>query len=449
MKKKSPINNTKHRIKACRICGNKKLKDILSLGKLHISDFIDADADSPATKYPLDLIICDRKSGGCGLVQIREAVSPEAMYRNYWYLSGVNKTMVDELTDIARITEKIVKLENGDVVVDIGSNDGTLLRSYTTRKILRVGFEPAKNLMKHAREGASHIFSDFFSAALFKKKFKSKKVKIVTAIAMFYDLNDPNGFVSDVASILDERGIFVIQLTDLPSMLVLRAFDNICHEHIEYYSLDVLKHLLARHGLEVFDLDSNDVNGGSLRVYVRHKGSSIGDERFGKDLRLLGRVSLEDTLGMNKESTYKQFAKEILSIKEKLVQFIEKERALGKTVYVYGASTKGNTLLQFFNLGNKQIEAAAERNPIKWGKKTVGTHIPIVSEEDARKNKPDYFLLLPWHFLHEFIDRERDFILAGGKFIVPLPEFKIIGAKDLGLKLNKKKKMKSKIKYNK
>lgn len=413
-------------VKKCRSCGSFAFADILSLGNLHVSNFIDSPSENDVPSQPLDLVICDPEKNGCGLLQLRHTVSPTLMYRNYWYRSGVNKTMTAELTQIANTAADMVRLSDGDLVLDIGANDGTLLRAYPMEKIIRVGFEPARNLMEYARQGTSHIFNDLFSAGLYLQTFGDKKVKAVTAIAMFYDLDDPNAFVADVKKVLHPDGIFIIQMSYLPLMLSQNAFDNACHEHLGYYSLASLEKLLSRHGFEIFDVELNDVNGGSFRTYIRRAGSLVGNNRLGeKRIRKLREE--EESLNLHKRQIYQVFASRVEDIRDRLTKFINEEVSLGKKVYVYGASTKGNTLLQYFNLDSRLITAAAERNPIKWGKKTIGTNIPIISEEEARHAMPDYFLVLPWHFLPEFLKREEKFLASGGKFIVPLPEIKIIG----------------------
>jgi hypothetical protein len=410
----------------CRVCEHEPLEDVLSLGNLCVSDFVDSP-DEQAASAPLDLILCNKEHGGCGLVQIRHTVSHEAMYKNYWYRSGMNKTMTDELRGIAQKVKELTGVASGDSVIDIGANDGTLLRGYGVDGLNTVGFEPAANLLQYNTQGTTKVFNDFFNATVWQKEFPGEKAKAITAIAMFYDLDDPNSFVADVANCLDDEGVFIIQMSYLPLMLSQNAFDNICHEHVEYYSLLSLEALLSRHDLEVFDAELNDVNGGSYRVYIRRKG-------FGKSIatneeaarRVEKMRSDEDALGLNGGKVYKDFVDRVNILKEKTVSFIKDEVAKGKKVYVYGASTKGNTFLQFYGLDHTLIAAAAERNQDKWGKKTVGTNIPIISEEQARAEKPDYFLVLPWHFLKEFKEREKAFLDNGGKFIIPLPEFEIL-----------------------
>ncbi|MFH1401650.1 MAG: class I SAM-dependent methyltransferase [Parcubacteria group bacterium] len=423
--------NISKTIKKCRVCGSKNIISLLFLGRLHISNFIDNKEGNHKIKkigrQPLELVMCNPDLKGCGLIQLKHTCSPELLYRNYWYRSGVNRSMTEALSDIAQKAEKIAKPRSGDYIIDIGSNDATLFCFYKTKNLNLVGFEPARNLMSYAKKNcpAGKYINDFFSFKAWQKKFFGKKAKIITAIAMFYDLNNPNEFVSDIVKCLDKKGVFIIQMSYLPSMLQQNAFDNICHEHLEYYSLTSLNNLLKRHGLEVFDAELNDINGGSFRIYIQYKGYRPINNRVHK------LEKLEERLKLSSKKTYKIFASRIFALRKKINNFIKNETRLGKRVYIYGASTKGNTLLQFFNLNKDLIKAAADRNLDKWGKKTVGTLIPIISEEQARKERPDYFLILPWHFLKEFIQREKDYLRSGGKFIVPLPQFKIISKKDL------------------
>ncbi|MHA7646450.1 class I SAM-dependent methyltransferase [Nitrosopumilus sp. S4] len=410
-------------IDSCRVCNNKKLKKIISLGEQYIVNFVDLD-DKNFVKSNLDLVLCNENDGGCGLLQLRETVSGELLYRNFWYKSGVNQSMKNALKEITDKIKEKLDLSTGDIVIDIGANDGTLLRSYERNDLTLVGFEPAKNLLEENSIGTSKIINDFFNFKAFQKEFGDKKAKIITSIAMFYDLEDPNQFVNDITKVLDQNGIWVIQMNYLVTMLENYSFDNIVHEHLEYYSLRSLENLLDRHGLEVFDLEINDVNGGSIRVFIKNKEAKYEISSNVEKVR-----DYEKKIGLENIEPYNEFAKKIKNLKEQTKKLIKNEVKSGKTVYVYGASTRGNTLLQYYGLDKNLIKAAADRNPIKWGKKIAGSQIPIISEEQARKENPDYFLILPWYFLEEFIEREKEYLQNGGKFIIPLPKLQIIERK--------------------
>jgi len=427
-------DNVTKPIEKCVSCGSENLQFILSLGKQYVSDFIDSPSEEKESS-PLELVLCNPKNGGCGLLQMNSMTSGERLFRKYWYRSGINESMRAALKDITSKAEKIVKLNANDIVIDTGSNDSTLLRSYQVPSLELIGFEPARNLMKEAQVNKGKIFNNFFNFEQFQENYGERKAKVVTSIAMFYDLPEPNKFVDDVKKCLDEEGIWIIQMNYLVSMLKLNAFDNIGHEHIEYYSLYSLENLLARHNLEVFDVELNDVNGGSYRTYIKHRGTKINSFPDAEK-RVNENRKIESKLRLDEIKPYNEFANRIENAKEATCKFVRDEVKKGKKIYLYGASTRGNTLLQYFGLTNELIIAAADRDPNKWGKYTVGSSIPIKSEESARKEKPDYFLVLPWAFIKTFQKREKNFLQSGGKFIVPLPEFKIVDHKtqlDVGI----------------
>lgn len=355
------------------------------------------------------------------------------MYQNYWYRSGTNQTMRDALADIANTAERLANLRSSDSVLDIGCNDGTLLGSYKTAGIYRIGFDPAENLVVYSRKVANRVVNTFFSAEAFQQdsELTNWRPKIVTSIAMFYDLEDPNKFVSDIKKVMDPNGVWIVQMSHLPLMLERHDIGNICHEHLEYYSLESLEYLLNAHDFIVADVEVNDVNGGSLRAYVRNRGADeagFGDATYrGLAMQRVNRLRQEEAkLGLGELRTYQEFAAWSERIKCDVSMFIKDHVNRGKKVAVYGASTKGNVMLQYYGLDYRLISLAAERNPDKWGKVTVGTRIPIVSEDAARAAKPDYFLVLPWHFVKEFRDREKEYLLSGGRFIVPLPHFTLV-----------------------
>jgi len=400
----------------CRSCGGGRLREALDLGSHYVSTFPDVPDATCIPRVPLELLLCS----DCSLLQLRHTVTGEWLYRRYWYKSGVNPAMRRALADIARCAAEFSELEPGDSVLDIGCNDGTLLRSYPVRGIERVGFEPAENLADEAMRGGNRIISRFFSG----RWVSGQQFRVVTSIAMFYDLEDPNVFVADIADVLAPDGVWVIEMHYLPLTLARNAFDAICHEHLEYYSLASLEPLLHRHGLIVADAETNAVNGGSLRAYVVHRGAYAASEPVRRS-RVQAMRAQERSLALNCAKTYEEFGARISAIGSRLRKWLARERVQGRTVDVYGASTKGNTLLQVFGIDNSLIRAAAERNPEKWGKYTVGTWIPIVSEEESRLCAND-FLVLPWHFLPEISDRERSFLARGGRLVAPLPEPRFI-----------------------
>lgn len=411
----------------CRVCDG-ALETVFSLGEQYISDFLSPDQPE-GPKAPLELVLCTT----CGLLQLRHAVPGEWMYHNYWYRSGTNQTMRNALADISKQAELRVHLEPGDSVLDIGCNDGTLLASYQTPGIYKIGFDPARNLAVYSRQAADKIVTGFFDSATFQddSDLCRRRPKIVTSIAMFYDLEDPNKFVSDVKKVMHPDGLWIVQMSYLPLMLKQNDFGNICHEHLEYYSLQSFEYLLNLHDFSLLDMELNNVNGGSFRAYIRNGSASeraFGDPEYRQ--QAAGRVQAfrkqETKMNLQQPQRYKEFAAWVERIRDDVSGFIKARVGLGEKVYVYGASTKGNAMLQYFGLDHTLITGAAERNQAKWGKVTAGTRIPIVSEEEARAAKPHYFLVLPWHFLEEFRAREKDYLLAGGRFIVPLPHFTLI-----------------------
>lgn len=400
----------------CRSCGHGDLQDILSLGEQYLSDFVEEEKGLVA---PLDLVICHVETGGCGLVQLRHTVKRDLLYRQYWYKSGVNETMVKHLHEIAASAAYQVGLQPGEKVVDIGCNDGTLLRGYRT-EATTIGFEPAANLVEEARQGTEDVVQDYFSYEAWEGRYGGDKARVVTAIAMFYDLEDPNKFVGDVARILAKDGVFIIQQNYLPTMLERDAFDNISHEHLEYYTLMSLEPLLRRHGLEVTSMELNDINGGSLRTGVTHRGRA----KPSPSVAVLREH--ERRMELHRLGTYQAFGRRVMENYLSLKEFIEAEvLAEGRTIYAYGPGNRGNVILQFYHLDSRLIKAAAERNPDKWGRKTAGTWIPIISEERMREDHPDYLFILPWAFADAFEERERAYLESGGKFIVPLPQWHV------------------------
>ena len=395
--------------KTCRLCESSELQDILSLGTQYISNFVEKDEIKEGIQAPLDLVQCK----SCSLLQLRHTAPQELLYaRHYWYRSGVTKFMKDALQDIVNSVETVVNLKDRDCVLDLGANDGTLLACYSNKNLIRIGCEPAKNLIEQLHKNAELVIDDFWTYENFKELAKTHafdKAKVITAIGMFYDMEDPNQFVQDAQKALASDGVFIAQLMCLKPMLDNNDLGNICHEHLEFYSLESLVYLFEKNGLEIFKLEENNVNGGSYRIFCRH---ATGNP-----------LPIKETIS---KAEIHAFVARVNENRDKCLAFIKAKVGEGKTVYVYGASTKGNVILQYYGLDSKLITAAAEKSPEKWGKYTVGTGIPIISEEQARAEQPDYFLVLPWGFFDEFYAREVNWRKKGGKFIVPLPEFRIV-----------------------
>jgi len=418
-------------ISKCRVCGN-DIELIFSLGDLYISDFPEKDEIGKSKKGPLVLVKCTNSE--CSLIQLKHTVEASSLFgEQYWYRSGTNSSMKKALKDITESIQDRIELDSGDAVLDIGCNDGTLLDSYTNKKLYKLGIDPARNMEKFSKIITDKTIVDFFSSNLINKdsELNQKEIKVITTIGMFYDLDEPNKFVSDIHDVLDDEGLWVIQMSHLTLMLDTNNFDNICHEHLEYYSLNSLNYLLEKNGFKIVDIEFNDVNGGSSRTYVQKMKSNSyfkGDRKKQNEAkyRVTNQKNIEDNMKLDSKEIYEDYVNRINRIGEELVCFIKYKINEGKKIAVYGASTKGNTLLQYYKIDHNMIFSAAERNPDKWGKVTVGTNIPIISEEEMRKRKPDYMLVLPWHFIDEFVERESEYLKQGGTFIQPLPNICII-----------------------
>jgi len=404
------------------------MKELFNLGELYVSDFLNESDEPRGGKVEMKMML-DETTGN---VRLEKTAPLDVMYGKYWYRSGINQSMKNELQRIVTSILDVKPLKENDIWVDIACNDGTMF-DFIPNNIIKIGIDPVDNSYKNESEKKSNlIIQDYFSADVYKKsKFGTQKAKVVTSIAMFYDLENPDTFIQDVGQILDDDGLWVLQLSYTPLMIEQLAFDNICHEHIYYYSLFNLKKLMEKNGFKVVDCQLNDTNGGSFRLYVMKENADITKfatqpHRDVCSFRIQSLLTLEEKLKLDSVDTWVDFYNRILDLKEQTVSFIKSEKEKGKKIWGYGASTKGNTLLQYFGLDHTLIDGIAERSVYKWGLKTVGTNIPIYSEEEMRKQKPDYLLVLPWHFISEFVEREKDFLIGGGKFIVPCPKFEII-----------------------
>jgi hypothetical protein len=405
-------------IQNCRICESFDLLNVLSLGRQELTGVFPTTVTEEITKGPLELVWCSK----CGLLQLKQSFSLKEMYGdNYGYRSGLNASMVKHLINKIRSLERLVSLSENHAVVDIGSNDATSLKAYSG-KHQKIGIDPTGNKFKEFYVDGIELIPDFFSAAIFRKHYPELKAKIITSIAMFYDLEKPKEFVHDVAEILDNEGIWHFEQSYMPSMLRTNSYDTICHEHLEFYSFKVVKNLVESCGLRVVDVQMNAVNGGSFAVTVCKDKASYKSNQPIIDWML----RQENDMGLDTPRPYRDFEERVFRHRKNLIELVEAIVSSGKKIVGYGASTKGNVLLQFCGLNSKYISCIAEVNEHKFGSFTPGTHIPIVSENEARAMNPDYFFVLPWHFKHGILQREEAYREQGGKFIFPLPEIEIV-----------------------
>lgn len=405
-------------ITRCRVSGSENLITVLSLGEQTLTGVFPKSENETITKGPVDMVWCPDS----GLLQLKQSYSIDEMYGdNYGYRSGLNQSMVDHLTHKIHTLERLVQQKENDIVVDIGSNDATSLKAYQ-RPCRKVGIDPTGKKFAAFYTDDIRLVPDFFSAANFESVYPGEKAKIITSIAMFYDLEDPGSFVRDIEKVLAADGIWHFEQSYMPAMLHTNSYDTLCHEHLEFYSLRVVKNLLENNGMRIIDVQTNDINGGSFAITAAKKDSSYKANEAVIDWML----NEEKKMGLDTEAPYLAFAENMKKHRESLRDLITALTKAGKKVFGYGASTKGNVLLQYCGFTKNEIPCIAEVNENKFGTYTPGTLIPIISEKEAREMKPDYFLVLPWHFRTHILSREKEFLKNGGKFIFPLPKIEII-----------------------
>jgi len=414
-------------IERCRICSNENLVSFLHLGEQELTGVFPESVDQEITSGPLELVKChsdNAEDNVCHLVQLRHSYDGSEMYGlNYGYRSGLNQSMVKHLGDLVAYIQTIVDLSNGDLVVDIGSNDSTLLQFYPSDKNLRLtGIDPTGVKFKEYYPSHINLIPDFFSAEAIGKLHPGEKIKVVTSIAMMYDLEDPLSFAKQVHELLHNDGIWLFEQSYLPSMMDANAYDTVCHEHLEYYSLAQIQWIMDKAGFRIIDVELNDINGGSFMVAVVKSESSYNTRESVEQV-----FQSEAQLELNTLKPFEVFAERVVSHKGELVKLLADINNNGEKVFGYGASTKGNVVLQYCGLTTGDVQYIAEVNEAKFGAFTPATHIPIISEGDARAMNPDYFLVLPWHFRKGILEREKEYMKSGGKFIFPLPEIEIVG----------------------
>lgn len=407
----------------CRVCGSSSLTPVISLGPQYLQgSFIKPGKEMPShRKINCSLVRCNPQidENGCGLLQMEHSVPPEILYAAYWYRSGTNNTMRNHLKGIADIALSLVKKTKCNVL-DIGCNDGTLLNYYPA-DFVKFGCDPS-DVAQEVKN--AFVVQDIFPSAELNKIIDNKKIDIVTSIAMFYDLEDPVSFVRNIKRLLSPEGIWIFEMSYMPHMLELDSYDTICHEHLEYYSLAVLEKIASMADMKIVKIAFNDINGGSIRCFATHK--ECGHYNNSIDHQLMNEIRQKEfDLELDTDKPYVAFQYRIEKVKNELHELLINLKRQGKKVHIYGASTKGNTILQWCDINNMLVESAAERNPDKYGAYTLGTNIPIISEAESRAMNPDYYLVLPWHFKEEFIEREKDALEKGTGFIFPIPTIEI------------------------
>jgi SAM-dependent methyltransferase len=419
----------------CRVCGG-SLETVIDLGIHQLSTFPETPDGIIGPAAPLVLTACQ---GHCGLFQLADTVSPELLYREYWYRSGVNEMMRANLKDVVAQALRTVDVHADDFVLDIGANDGTLLSYYRQHgaQARRVAVEPARNVRAALEKNAApgFVYDGFFpvrSNVGMGPLAHDGVFKVITSIAMFYDLEDPNAFVAEIRRILAPDGIWILEVGYLPWMLERGVFDMICHEHLEYYTLDVLSDILLHHELEIVDASLNETNGQSLRLVVTHEASSL-PRASGITVRFEAASGLDSILEREVKlvtpAKIDRFRQKVESLKRRIVELIEQALELGWVIDLYGASTKGNTLLQYCELGYPDIRQALDRAPEKWGRYTVGSGIPIISDQNsvfAYAGRADLLLCPIWQFKPAVLERERAYLESGGRILFPMPEPEIV-----------------------
>lgn len=411
-------------IKECRICGNKNLVSILDLGEQALTGVFPQENEEIEIG-PLEMVKCfsEKAEDSCGLVQLKHDYQAEKLYSdNYGYRSGLNQSMVDHLADIVMKIENRINLKDEDLIIDIASNDGTLLAKYKNTKLDLIGIDPTSEKFKEYYPSYIQHVDEFFSEKIVKELRPNKKAKVVTSIAMFYDLPHPILIMQEIEKVMEDEGIWVVEQSYMPEMINSTSYDTICHEHSEFYALKQFKWMTEKANLKIIDIEINKINGGSFALTIAKSNSSYV-ENTEKIQKLLQE---EDRLGFNKLEVYELFKKRTEEHKTALLKLLADLKNNNKKVFGYGASTKGNVILQYCGLSTKDISFIADVNEYKFGRRTPGTNIPIISEGDAKKMKPDYFLVLPWHFKDNIIMREKDFLATGGKLIFHLPKIEII-----------------------
>lgn len=407
------------KIEACRICGNTHLVRALDLGEQMLTGVFPREKDKNITVGPLRLVKCTGGSEACGLLQLEHSYDLGEMYgENYGYRSGLNASMVKHLHGKVEAILERVDLGEGDLVVDIGSNDSTTLQAYPTSGPILVGMDPTGVKFQKYYPPRIQLIPDFFSSSLLKERFPGKKAKVITSFSMFYDLENPTAFMREIHEVLADDGVWVFEQSYMPTMLETNSYDTVCHEHLEFYALRQIKWMTDRVGFRILDVELNDVNGGSFSITV---SKSDGDKSVPPSVQKI--LDAEREIGLDTLVPYEAFADCAAKSKQDLLKFIETAQAEGKKIAALGASTKGNVLLQYCGLAEKDIFCIGDVNPDKFGCYTPGTWIPIIPEDELLAMKPDYLIVLPWHFRKFFLENKK---FSKSKLVFPLPKLEVL-----------------------
>jgi len=406
-------------IDRCRICGNAQLVEVLDLGVQALTGVFPRSRAEPITEGPLQLVKCVGQDGCCGLVQLKHTYALDELYgENYGYRSALNPSMVAHLkSKVGRILE-LFSPPAGSLIVDIGSNDSTTLQAYPANTFACVGVDPAGRKFEQFYPSHIQLIPDFFSAEVLRAHIGDRRAAVITSFSMFYDLENPLSFVEEISQVLEEQGVWVTEQSYMPLMLSRNSYDTVCHEHLEYYGLRQIKWMADKADLKIVDIEFNDVNGGSISLVLAKRQSlwresELVAEILGKELRE----------GLDTLEPYRVFAMRVAASRDALRAFLERARQSGKSVSGLGASTKGNVLLQYCHITEEDIARVGEVNADKFGHFTPGTSLPIVPEEEALALKPDYLVVLPWHFRSYLVNQPQ---FRGQTLVFPLPELDVV-----------------------
>ena len=410
--------------KKCRICGNTHLTPVIDLGDQPLSGVFPKKEQADPSKSPLQVVRCDTsfQSSACGLVQLLHTADLTEMYgQTYGYYSAISPSMVRHLSAKVKELKQFANPSRGDIGLDIGCNDGTLLNEYgKDSSLVRVGIDPSSEKFADRFQSDIKIVFDFFSEKSVRPIIGNSQCKIITSIAMFYDLDDPIDFIKQISSLLSTDGVWALELSYFPLLLSQLTYDQICHEHVTYLGLRELDWMFKRAGLKTLDVFFNDMNGGSIYLYVGHADGPYKPN----NKKIQDVLDSEKILG--NDAPLKRFENRVQSHRDEVLHFFDLARAAKKTIYGYGASTKGNIVLNYCGITTEDLIAIGDKNPEKDGLVTPGTRIPIISHDELRNIKPDYLFVLIWHFRHEVISDEIEYLKGGGKMIFSLPRLHVV-----------------------